>query len=139
MPARTSARSTSSAAIRLMPSTTSDGPGQRRPTIQGQAVASGLLNNIGLTDGLEAFEAIVGTYETLAALLAGLTPPPGDEAVVAELVGGYTHVVGLVRPVLDAGGMFPTQAALDAWRAEFEAAVQTQSARLDAYGLGSCS
>lgn len=86
---------------------------------------------------LSQLDRILDWAETEAALLGGLTPPPGDEAVVAELLGGYNHLLAMARPIVEAGG-FRDEAERTTFLTDFEAAGDTHVARLEAYGLSEC-
>ncbi|HEX7132494.1 MAG TPA: hypothetical protein VF228_07960 [Iamia sp.] len=113
---------------------------ERGCAARNQQVGSSALNQGGMAtpqDALRIMGTLVSSIETTAAVLRGRTPPAGDEAVVADLIGGLDHFVGLMRPVLDAGG-FRSEAERDALLATLRTDGDVITARFDAYGLPSC-
>jgi hypothetical protein len=112
----------------------------RNCAARNQQVGSSALNRGGMATpqgALRTLGTMISSLETTAAVLRSRTPPPGDEAAVADLIGGLEHFVGLMRPVIDAGG-FGSEAERDALLATLETDGDVITARFDAYGLPSC-
>jgi hypothetical protein len=89
------------------------------------------------SDALDALSLLTEYMRSNAARLEAMTPPPGDEAAVADLIGGLNHILAQLDAVLSAGG-FRSQEEYETWAATFRADGDAVTARFAAYGLTSC-
>ncbi len=108
-----------------------------------QAVDDG--NRAGVVDALRSSEDVLQFLQHVVDVLADqlrrlreLTPPPGDEAVVARFLDLHAELVGSAQAVIDRGG-FVDYAERVSFETDNRARVDALTDAYTAYGIGVCA
>jgi hypothetical protein len=88
----------------------------------------------------DAKERLLSLREVMVAEkagIAGLTPPPGDETVMADVVAAYDPLIWLLTHLME-GGRFYDQTDFDTFEIQVRERGDDLKRALDDYGLESC-
>ncbi len=88
-------------------------------------------------DAKERLLSLLDAMEAEKAAIAGLTPPPGDEAVVADILAAYDPLIWLMTH-LTQGGTFTDPTELDSFEVQVRERGDDLKRAMDDYGLESC-